>query len=799
MMNKYRGPEDPNFKLVSGRIKDVVDKIRADRSLTREEKECMQALSFHYQDQKDINPERVQGTCEWFLKHPKFLAWRRDTVANLLWLTAGPGCGKSVLSKALVDEGLLNPENPDAKTTSICYYFFKDDAERGSGVNALRSILHQLFKQKLWLIQHAINDYSTDGPNLSFGTLWAILMKAVSDTNAGPVICVLDALDECETSTRKSLIKNISSFHCASKTTSPTLKFILTSRPYHELDIDFKVDDLPSIHLEGNQMSEEIRGEIDLVISHEISRIGGARQPPLDGEVQASLIQHLQDQKNRTYLWVYLMLQEISKSLESTKRKLIELLGTIPSSVDDAYEKILKRATDPIQAQKVLCLILAAERPLTLKEMNTALEVLSMNERGEKCASENDLVLDKEEAFRKKIVNLCGLFVTIVDSRIYLIHQTAKEFLINKNGSTNPWSPSCWKYTFTLQASHLEVLKACLWYLRLDFQDIPSGSRKDHPLLLYASIHWTFHFQQAGEKADKELGENALQICNTKAQTFLFWYRILQKHRPYDHPLVEYNSDLLIACYFGLTSVVQLLLWDKPNIDIESKDTEHDRTLLSWASKMGHVEVIKLLLDKEADANAADKQGWMPLHWASSNGDVEVVKLLLDKEADTNTADKEGWMPLHWASKNGHVEVVKLLLDKEANVNVADKDGRTPLHWASSNGHIEVVKLLLDKEANVNAADKDGRTLLHWASWNGHVEVVKLLLDKEANVNVADKEGWMPLHGASLDGHVEVVKLLLGVSKVKADLKDIRGQTPLSYATEHGHKAIVKLLLKHVN
>ena len=306
MMNKYRGPEDPNFKLVSGRIKDVVDKIRADRSLTPVEKECMQALSFHYQDQKDINPERVQGTCEWFLKHPKFLAWRRDTVANLLWVTAGPGCGKSVLSKALVDEGLLNPENPDAKTTSICYYFFKDDAERGSGVNALRSILHQLFKQKLWLIQHAINDYSTDGPSLSFGTLWAILMKAVSDTNAGPVICVLDALDECETSTRKSLIKNISSFHCASKTTSSTLKFILTSRPYHELDIDFRVDDLPSIHLEGNQMSEEIGGEIDLVISHEISRIGGARQPPLDGKTQASLIQHLQVQKNRTYLWVYL-------------------------------------------------------------------------------------------------------------------------------------------------------------------------------------------------------------------------------------------------------------------------------------------------------------------------------------------------------------------------------------------------------------------------------------------------------------------------------------------------------------
>ncbi|KAH6705268.1 hypothetical protein BKA61DRAFT_492791, partial [Leptodontidium sp. MPI-SDFR-AT-0119] len=64
MMNKYRGPEDPNFKLVAGRIKDIVDKIHTDRSLTREEQKYMQALSFPYQDQKDVNRERVDGTCE---------------------------------------------------------------------------------------------------------------------------------------------------------------------------------------------------------------------------------------------------------------------------------------------------------------------------------------------------------------------------------------------------------------------------------------------------------------------------------------------------------------------------------------------------------------------------------------------------------------------------------------------------------------------------------------------------------------------------------------------------------------
>ena len=95
-------------------------------------------------------------------------------------------------------------------------------------------------------------------------------------------------------------------------------------------------------------------------------------------------------------LWVHLMLQEISRSLESTEGKLTQHLKTIPYSVDDAYEKILRRATNPIKVKRVLHLVLVAKRPLTLKEMNIALEILDMNESDKKCTSERDLELDKE-------------------------------------------------------------------------------------------------------------------------------------------------------------------------------------------------------------------------------------------------------------------------------------------------------------------------------------------------------------------------------------------------------------------
>ncbi|RPB22051.1 ankyrin, partial [Terfezia boudieri ATCC MYA-4762] len=58
------------------------------------------------------------------------------------------------------------------------------------------------------------------------------------------------------------------------------------------------------------------------------------------------------------------------------------------------------------------------------------------------------------------------------------------------------------------------------------------------------------------------------------------------------------------------------------------------------------------------------------LHLAAENGHLEVVKVLLDKGA---TMDATTWYKnrtaLHMAAENGHLEVVKVLLDKGATIN----------------------------------------------------------------------------------------------------------------------------------
>jgi ankyrin repeat protein len=242
--------------------------------------------------------------------------------------------------------------------------------------------------------------------------------------------------------------------------------------------------------------------------------------------------------------------------------------------------------------------------------------------------------------------------------------------------------------------------------------------------------------------------------------------------------------------------------------DVNTKD-DFGITPLHWAADKGHVEVVKLLLERGADPNAKSNyswtSGWTPLHYAADKGHIEVVEALLKHGADVNAKDKDGKTPLHVASVRGDVNIVKLLLERGADPNARDGNGETPLHWAASKGHVEVVEVLLEYGADINIKDRDGRTPLHVASaayrapeWD-YVDAIELLLEHGADPNARDGNGETPLHKASASGNVEVVEVLL---KHGADVnaKDNYGNTPLHKASVSYHigvAEVLKVLLEH--
>ena len=249
----------------------------------------------------------------------------------------------------------------------------------------------------------------------------------------------------------------------------------------------------------------------------------------------------------------------------------------------------------------------------------------------------------------------------------------------------------------------------------------------------------------------------------------------------------ELETLLLKACEDGKVDKIQDLIKHR-DVDVNTialrkaaaAVNERNQTALHYTALSGHVDVVKVLIQNDADVNAVDKDKWTPLHYAATKH-VDVAKVLIQNGADVNAVDKTKWTTLHSAASNGHLDLAKVLIQNGADVNAADKYNLTPLHESAFNGHVDVSKLLIRNGADVNAVDEDKSTPLHKAALRGQVEFAKVLIQNGADVNAADRDKWTPLHWALLKGHVDVAKVLIqnGADVISVD-KD--NKTPIYWA-----------------
>jgi ankyrin repeat protein len=207
-------------------------------------------------------------------------------------------------------------------------------------------------------------------------------------------------------------------------------------------------------------------------------------------------------------------------------------------------------------------------------------------------------------------------------------------------------------------------------------------------------------------------------------------------------------------------------------------------TVLHWASKGGHVKVMRLLIDHGANVNARDSDGtFTPLVEAASSREPQATKLLLDAGAKPDGAE------LAMACWLGRTETVNILLTAGVNPD-------TGIVSAAQGRHADLVQLLLDKGANVNAKSKGGNTALHTGALQGGLKVVQLLLKAGADPNAVNDSGESPLHMAvSGDADIERVKLLVQ-SGSRLDIANKESITPVRLAAIRGAKAIYDWLLE---
>jgi hypothetical protein len=539
-------------------------------------------------------------------------------------------------------------------THTVCYFFFRDNEEQDNLAMALCALLHQLFTHQPQLVRYAIPAWNKTGDKLvrEVAELWRILLAAASDHQAHDITFVLDALDECQLSNQQLLIGLLARFCTqispfSSTTRRGWLKFLITSRPYYGVRAEFQktLQDLPTIRIYGEEENSLIHQEIDLTIRTMVAKL--AMDLGLEAKMLSGLEAKLLEMEHRTYLWLYLTIRGIYDTFRNSLRPIEALIESLPTSVQDAYERTLNRVPEQQRGnvQKILQIVVGSRRPLTIQEMAIALGIAISTHS--KCV--HDAKLDPVR-LENNVRDWCGLFVFINHSRIHLIHQTAKEFLICDSGSTT--SLSGWKHCLEPRGIEKTMTQICVELLCLE-DSWPTGEsivRKLKPyvrideildkdndvesLLSYAAEHWPYHLRGADILTNEFIMAKISQLCDTESPLYRMWFSIFWRSTHVYDEEPQMNS-IRLAALLGHETVLEWILRSKKNYDINECD-DAGRTALMWASEGGHEKVVRILLDAGADVNAQGGEYGNALQAASYHGHEKVMQILLDVGTDVN-------------------------------------------------------------------------------------------------------------------------------------------------------------------
>ncbi|KAK7423531.1 hypothetical protein QQX98_000989 [Neonectria punicea] len=360
----------------------------------------------------------IEDSYHWILGHEDYQTWRGDLDSTLLWIKGDPGKGKTMLVCGIIDE--LEKQNLPVITT---YFFCQATEDRlKTATSVLRGLLFLLIERLPPLVSHLREEYDSTGKDLftnhnAWTSMSKILTSILSEPSLDDAVILIDALDECEESSRPrliSLISRLSSLFPA--------KWIVSSRNWPEIDREFgsKASD-PALRLRLEMNQDLVSAAISTFIEHKIKDLD--YRP----EDKIKVVEYLKEMANGTFLWVALVCKALA--VQTTFRGSVQKrLKQFPAGLDGLYKRMVDYIEDSEGAEicrQILSFASVAYRPLSLEEHFVCIDWRCWSADEDENGETNQINLET----LRSIILSCGSFLIVRDDVVYFVHQSAQDFL----------------------------------------------------------------------------------------------------------------------------------------------------------------------------------------------------------------------------------------------------------------------------------------------------------------------------------------------------------------------------------
>lgn len=865
MLPNYGESQERAFKRLRKEIEDNIDD--EDAKEAREEQKrrqiLMDSLQFaqmntRFRTIKDAH----NATCKWLLHNPQYLQWIETSELHnhhgVLWIKGKPGAGKSTLMKYAVKS-----TQTTMRDHTIISHFFNARGEEmeKSVVGTYMSLLWQLLAR----IPSLPCPHESLLPSVSYlnrthrwsvNELEALLQAAVLSLEQVPVVCFIDALDECGQEQIRDMLRLFERISELAIDTNIQFRVCLASRYYPHVTIKKGL----SLELGGQvghtqDIANYIAGELRIPENKQSERLRGLIEKKACG----------------IFMWVVLVVNILNQEYDRGRvHSLEQRLEQIPADLYDLFQDILTRDARN-EDELVLCIqwVLFATQPLRPEQLYFAIIV------GTTPLEDTTLVWDTEALskhdIRRFILDASKGLTEITRSdrvgTVQFIHESVREFLLKGDSLGRIWPHLREKFH---AKSHERLKQCCLRYMSvcairsprflMDLCCPQSQAQEDetlreinlrHPLLIHAVASILRYADRA-----EELGISQAQFLRTfPRQAWIKWMRLFFKINwahlstdsasllyacavlnaphllqisPTIHTCMEVGSEKygppLLAAVAARSKRAFAVFLDALGLNEQDKSRAihlydvnhrskqplfHQNFEFSYETK----DIFWYLTDFGSDALLAhaletisirdysrDPSLQSLVFRAVQRGHTDIVRLLITKyNVGVNRRNlSRGLTPLMQAVIQRHTNIVKLLLGTRIiNLDATDRAGFTVLMWAAERNYDQMIRMLLNTgKANINARTNTGVTVLMLAMPKASQENIALLLNTDGiDVNAKDNSGVSALLIAVDYERTDVVGMLLRIPGIDVNAESQVGSTPLMLAALHGHKKIVDLLL----